>query len=189
MTNIAILASGTGSNARKIVEYFSTNEDIHVKLIASNNAKAKVLDLANEYDLHKFAFDRSYFYNSQDFLKLLKKERIDFIILAGFLWMLPEYLIKAFPDRIINIHPSLLPKYGGKGMYGHHVHEAVKANSETESGITIHLVNEEYDRGRVIFQRKVQLDAEDSAEMIAKKVLEIEHEFFPRVIEDFILTF
>ena len=189
MTNIAILASGTGSNARKIVEYFSNSEDIAVRLIASNKAKAKVLDIADEYQVHKFAFDRAYFYESQDFLKVLKKERIDFIILAGFLWMLPEYLIKAYPDRIINIHPSLLPKYGGKGMYGHNVHEAVKANSESESGITIHLVNEEYDRGRVIFQRKVQLEADDSAEIIAKKVLEIEHEFFPRVIEDFILTF
>lgn len=183
------MASGTGSNARKIVEYFSKHEHINVSLLASNKKQAGVLGICEEYEIDKFVFNKSYFYGSEDFVNVLKSQNIDFVILAGFLWMIPKYLIEAYKDRILNIHPSLLPKHGGKGMYGHYVHEAVKAAGETETGITIHLVNEEYDRGRAIFQRKVQLEVSDDPETIASKVLELEHEFFPRVIEDYIYRF
>ena len=127
--------------------------------------------------------DRSFFYESEGILKVLKNEKIDLIVLAGFLWLIPSYLIKAYPNKIVNIHPSLLPKYGGKGMYGHYVHEAVKANNENESGMTIHFVNEEFDDGNQIFQAKCSLNESDSADEIAKKVLVLEHKHYAEVID------
>ena len=188
-TNIAIFASGTGSNARKIVEYFVQHPTICVKLICSNKPDAKVLDLCSEYDISKFYFDKQFFKDAAGMLRILREEHIDYIVLAGFLWKCPDYLISSYQNKIINIHPSLLPKYGGKGMFGYHVHEAVKANEEKESGITIHLVNEEYDKGKVIFQKKCELDENDEPDDIQKKVQILEHQFFPPVIEQFIMQF
>ena len=181
--NIAIFASGSGSNARKILEYFDEREDINVALIVTNKRKAGVLNHAQEFDVATLRIDRSFFYDSEAILKVLEKEKIDLIVLAGFLWLIPIYLIQAFPNKIVNIHPSLLPKYGGKGMYGHHVHEAVKANNETESGMTIHFVNEHFDEGNHIFQAKCDLEEEDSPEEIAKKVLVLEHRHYAEVID------
>lgn len=186
MINIAIFASGTGSNARKIVEYFVDHPEINVVLIVSNKKTAKVLDLSLEYQLSTLVIDRSYFYESKDLLNVLKAESVEFIALAGFLWLIPPYLIDAFPSHIVNIHPALLPKYGGKGMYGMNVHRAVKQNKEVESGPTIHLVNAEYDKGEVLFQTKCPLQEEDSPETIASKVLALEHEHFAPTLEDFI---
>lgn len=152
-------------------------------MVLSNKKKAGVLDIAQEHHIASTVFNRTEFYESDTVVNLLKSEQIDLIVLAGFLWLIPASLIKAFPRKIINIHPALLPKFGGKGMYGMHVHRAVKANSEKESGITIHYVNEAYDEGQIIFQKSVDLDAEDSAEMIRSKVLQLEHAYFPKTIE------
>lgn len=181
--NIAIFASGSGSNARKILEYFEEREDINVSLIATNKRKAGVLNHAKEFDIATLRMDRSFFYESEGILKVLKNENIDLIVLAGFLWLIPSYLIQAYPNKIVNIHPALLPKYGGKGMYGHHVHEAVKANNEGESGMTIHFVNEEFDEGNHIFQARCELNQSDNAEDIAKKVLVLEHKNYAEVID------
>lgn len=183
MKRIAIFASGTGSNARKIVEYFQNHKDIEVSLIVSNRKNALVLTMAAEYNIDRFVIDRKYFYESEDILAKLTDYDIDFIALAGFLWLIPEYLVKAYDKKIVNIHPALLPKYGGKGMYGHHVHEAVKAAGETESGITIHYVNTKYDEGNIIFQAKSALEEEDTPEEIARKVLTLEHRYFAKTIE------
>lgn len=182
--HIAIFASGSGSNARKILEYFEDREDVEVSLIVTNKREAGVLKHAETFDISTLRIDRSFFYNSKGILGPLKYEKVDLIVLAGFLWLIPTYLIEAFPNKIVNIHPSLLPKYGGKGMYGHYVHEAVKANKEKESGMTIHYVNEHFDEGNHIFQAKCSLIEDDSAEDIAKKVLKLEHEHYPRVIDD-----
>lgn len=183
MKRIAIFASGTGSNARKIVEYFKGNEAVEVVLIVSNRKNAKVLDMAEEHDIDRMVINRTYFYGTEDILKALAAHEIDFIALAGFLWLIPEYLVEAFDKKMVNIHPALLPKYGGKGMYGHHVHEAVKAAGEPESGITIHYVNTKYDEGNIIFQAKCALEATDSPDEIAKKVLKLEHKYFAETIE------
>ena len=145
MHHIAIFASGTGSNAKKIVEYFKDHEQIKVSLIVSNKKDALVLDMARSHNIPTLVIDRDHFYNSEDILKEFLIYRIDLIVLAGFLLLIPKYLIREFNNRIINIHPALLPKYGGKGMYGMNVHRAVKAANEKESGITIHFVNEKYD--------------------------------------------
>jgi phosphoribosylglycinamide formyltransferase-1 len=178
---IAIFASGTGSNARKIVEHFKNHPDIEVNLVVSNRANAKVLDMAAEHGIPSLIVQRQTFYETEALLEQLRG--IDLIALAGFLWLIPDYLVRHFPRRIINIHPALLPKYGGKGMYGQHVHQAVKAAGETESGITIHYVNKHYDEGRVIFQASCKLDPKDEAEDIARKVLALEHQHFAPVIE------
>ena len=185
--HIAIFASGSGSNARKILEYFENREDVDVSLIVTNKRKAGVLIHANEFDVPTLRIDRSFFYDSQAILYILKSEKIDLIVLAGFLWLIPSYLIEAYPNKIVNIHPALLPKYGGKGMYGHHVHEAVKSNGERESGMTIHFVNEEFDDGGHIFQAKCALEEGDSAEEIARKVLALEHANYAKVIDGLIL--
>jgi len=182
--HIAIFASGSGSNARKILEYFEHREDVDISLIVTNKRKAGVLNHAKEFDIPTARIDRSFFYDSQAILDILNSEKIDFIVLAGFLWLIPSYLIAAYPNNIVNIHPALLPKYGGKGMYGHHVHEAVKVNGELESGMTIHFVNENFDEGDHIFQAKCALEEEDSAEDIARKVLALEHENYAKVIDD-----
>jgi len=181
--HIAIFASGSGSNARKILEYFEDKDDIEVSLIVTNKKKAGVLRHAREFDVPTIKIDRPFFYDSKAILDVLAYEKVDLIVLAGFLWLIPSYLIEAYPDKIVNIHPALLPKYGGKGMYGHHVHEAVKANNEGESGMTIHYVNEKFDEGGHIFQAKCKLNEEDTAEDIAKKVLALEHANYAKVIE------
>jgi len=182
--HIAIFASGSGSNAQKILEYFDDREDIEVALIVTNKRNAGVLQHAKAYDVPTLRIDRSYFYDTQAILNVLQAEHIDLIVLAGFLWLIPPYLIEAFPNQIINIHPALLPKYGGKGMYGHHVHQAVKENKEIESGMTIHYVNEHFDEGNHIFQASCKIDTSDSADDIARKVLVLEHQHYAEVIDE-----
>lgn len=186
--NIAIFASGGGSNARKIMEYFQSSGVGRVVLVVCNRKNAGVIGIAAEFDVPVQMIDRNLFYESERLLDVLESYRTDFIALAGFLWLIPGYLIKAYPDRIVNIHPALLPKYGGHGMYGHHVHEAVKAAGEQESGPTIHFVNEHYDEGDIIFQTSCRLSPEDTPEDIARKVLSLEHEHYPRVIEQLLLS-
>jgi phosphoribosylglycinamide formyltransferase-1 len=183
LPNIAIFASGTGSNARKIVEYFANNPHIHVRLIVSNRAKAPVLAMATDHGIATQLLTRQAFYESEDILATLRAYDIDLIVLAGFLWLVPTYLVQAYDRRIINIHPALLPDYGGKGMYGMHVHRAVKAAGEPESGMTIHYVNAQYDEGDIIFQARCALRSEDSPEEIAAKVLRLEHRHFAPTIE------
>jgi len=181
--NLAIFASGTGSNARKIVEHFKDHPDIQVRLIVSNKPTAPVLGLGSEYGLDTLVLDRETFYQTDDTLATLRAYDIDLIVLAGFLWLVPATLVAAFPQRIINIHPALLPKYGGKGMYGMHVHRAVWDAGEKESGITIHYVNEHYDEGDIIFQARCALSPRDRPEDIAAKVRQLEHQYFAPTIE------
>ena len=187
MHHIAIFASGTGSNARKIVEYFKDHQNIKVSLVVSNNKDAPVLEMARANNIPTLVINRDRFYKSEDILKEFNIYKVNFIVLAGFLLLIPKYLIRNFPNRIVNIHPALLPKYGGKGMYGMNVHKAVKAANEKESGITIHYVNEKYDEGKILFQESCEIIPTDSPEMIAKKVLQLEHQHYSKVIEN-ILT-
>jgi len=184
--NIAIFASGTGSNAKKIVEYFEKNDQIQVVLIASNRAKAPVLQMAKDFGIDTLKLDRTTFYQTESILGQLQQYKVDFIVLAGFLWLVPNYLVKAYDKRMVNIHPALLPKYSGKGMYGINVHQAVKDAGDEESGITIHLVNEQYDEGSIVFQARCTIDAGDTPTDIAKKVLKLEHRHFAPVIEDLV---
>lgn len=184
MKHIAIFASGRGSNARKIIEYFQKIEDVKIQLVISNKDTAAVLDMASEYNISTLVINRQQFYKTENLLRELSIFQIDFIVLAGFLWLVPPYLVQAYPEKIVNIHPALLPKYGGKGMYGMNVHKAVYAAKERVSGITIHYVNEKYDEGDVIFQAECPLETADSPEDIARKVLNLEHYHFSRVIHD-----
>ena len=184
--NIAILASGAGSNAQKILEHFSDRMDIAVRLIVSNKQEAGVLNIAKVASIDTFVVTRDSFYSTTDLLVELDKRNIDFIVLAGFLWLIPSYLIQHYPDRIINIHPALLPKYGGKGMYGHFVHEAVHLSKETHSGITIHYVNEKYDEGSIVFQERCEILPSDQPEDIARKVQVLEHSYYPTVIDQLV---
>lgn len=186
MTNIAIFASGSGSNAQRIMEYFQDSKDIKVSLLLSNNKSAYALERAKAFNVPTFTFDKQAFCNSDAVVDELKANNISWVILAGFLWLIPKNLVRAFPHKIINIHPALLPKYGGKGMYGHFVHEAVVAAKENESGISIHYVDENYDEGQIIFQAKCNINPDDSPETVAKKVLTLEHQHFPVVIENLI---
>jgi phosphoribosylglycinamide formyltransferase-1 len=183
---IAIFASGSGSNAEQIIRYFAEHSRIEVVLILSNNPKAFVLERARSFGIPVKVFDRATFSDSS-FLALLEEFKVTHLVLAGFLWLIPEYLIKAFPNRIINIHPALLPNYGGKGMYGMKVHEAVKAAGDTKTGITIHYVNEKYDSGRIIFQDFCVVESSDTPEIIAEKVHALEHKSYPGIIENTIL--
>ncbi len=187
MVEIAIFASGSGSNAENLVHYFKNHPSISVASILTNNKNAKVLERANRLGVPSFVFNRSEFSKSDYVLNNYLKG-IDYIVLAGFLWMIPRNLIEAFPNKIINIHPALLPNYGGKGMYGMHVHDAVVANKENKSGITIHYVNEFYDEGEIIFQAEVGLTSKDKPEDVASKIHALEYEHFPKVIEKEILA-
>jgi len=181
--NIAIFASGSGTNAENIINYFANNKFVNISLILSNKKEAYVLERAKNHSLASFIFNKNQFYNSTEVLDLLKKKKIDFIVLAGFMWLVPENLIKNYPSKIINIHPALLPKYGGKGMYGNNVHKAVVENKERESGITIHFVNEHYDDGTIIFQAKCEVEEFDTFEDVANKIHLLEYEHFPKIIE------
>lgn len=183
MKNIAIFASGTGTNARKIIEHIAADKNprIKVALVVSNKADAGVLKIAEIHHIPALVIDKEKFFHGNAYTDELKEAGIDFIILAGFLWKLPPALIKAWPKKIINIHPALLPKYGGKGMYGHFVHEAVIAAKEKESGITIHYVDELYDHGQIIFQATCKVEEEDTPESLAKKIQALEHKYFPAV--------
>lgn len=185
-TNIAIFASGSGSNAQRIAEYFAGNRHIRIVSIYSNNPAAYVIERARDLGIPSRVFSRKDFYESDTVLEQLRQDQVDLVVLAGFLWLVPVSLIRAFPGRMINIHPALLPGYGGKGMYGAHVHQAVVANREKESGITIHLVNEEYDKGTILFQGKVPLAADETAESLAARIHELEYAHFPVEIEKYI---
>lgn len=182
MIRLALLASGSGSNAEKIMEHFQNSSKAQVALVASNKIDAFVLERAKKFDVPTFTFSRKEM-EADVLLSKLQEQKIDWVILAGFLLKIPADLIRAFPNRMVNIHPALLPKHGGKGMYGHHVHEAVKAAGDTETGITIHLVNEHYDEGNIIFQAATSVTREDTPETIAQKVHALEHRYFPGVIE------
>ncbi|WP_057940130.1 phosphoribosylglycinamide formyltransferase [Algoriphagus resistens] len=182
MKRLAILASGSGSNAEKIMAHFQNSDKAQIVLVASNKPEAFVLERAKKFDVPTFIFSRKEM-DAGVLLEKLREENIDWVILAGFLLKIPVDLTRDFPDRMVNIHPALLPKYGGKGMYGSFVHEAVKAAGDTETGITIHLVNENYDEGRIVFQASTPLTPEDTPETIAEKVHALEHKHFPEVIE------
>lgn len=181
---IAIFASGNGSNFQRIVEYFAGNADIDVAVLYSNRTGAFAIGRAANLGISTVVFDRERFYHTSDILNDLQKRSIDWIVLAGFLWLVPDDILRAYDGRILNIHPALLPKYGGKGMYGMRVHEAVVAAGDTESGITIHLVNEHYDEGQVVFQARCPVLPNDTAEDVAQKIHALEYAHFPRVIAE-----
>ena len=182
-TNIALFASGSGSNVENIFNFFKKNDKINIICVLCNNKNAYVLERCKYIGIKSFVFDKQDFRNPDIILNYLKENEIDLIVLAGFLWLIPEYLIEKFPNKIINIHPALLPKYGGKGMYGENVHKAVFENKETETGITVHFVNKNYDEGNIIEQKSVKIEENDTPETIAHKVHELEYEYFPQVIE------
>lgn len=186
-TKLAIFASGGGTNAEQIIRYFKNHKNILVGMILSNNKDAFVLKRALKHKIPQFVFDRNTFYKEKSVDELLKLNEIDFIVLAGFMWLIPERFVKAYPNKIVNIHPALLPKYGGKGMYGHHVHEAVVKNREQKSGITIHWVNEQYDEGAIIYQATCAITSSDTPEDVAHKVHKLEYEHYPRIIEQVIM--
>lgn len=183
MINVAIFASGSGSNAENIAEYFKGDENINIVLIVSNKKDAFVHERAKKLNIESVTFAKNDFETTNKVLDYLKENKVDFIVLAGFLLKVPDNLLQAFPDKIVNIHPALLPKFGGKGMYGNAVHKAVVEAGETESGITIHYVNENYDEGAVIFQAKCPVLKSDTYEDVAKKVHTLEYMHFPIIIE------
>lgn len=186
MRNIAIFASGNGTNCENIIRYFNQSEQARVALVVCNNKNARVIERAEKLGVPVITVTKEEFTNSNTMLSALRGKSISLVVLAGFMLLVPQYLTDAFNGKIINIHPSLLPKYGGKGMYGMHVHEAVKANKEKESGITIHYVNSDYDKGQIIRQYTTPLNENDDAEDIARKVHALEYKYFPRVIESII---
>ncbi|MFC0520761.1 phosphoribosylglycinamide formyltransferase [Mesonia maritima] len=181
--NIVIFASGEGTNAKNIIQYFSKQNNIKVTHVLSNNIRAKVLKTAHDLEINALHFDRAALYHTNEVFHLLQDINPDLIVLAGFLWILPEKIIEEFPNKIINIHPALLPKYGGKGMYGNNVHKAVLENNETETGISIHYVNEKYDEGELIEQFSVKIEPSDDLDSVKKKIKTLEHKHFPEVIE------
>lgn len=187
MINLAIFASGGGSNAESIIQYFKEIEDVNVSLILSNKKDAYVHERALSHNIPSFTFPYKSFKAGDDILKVLNEFKVDYIILAGFLLLISKPLTDKYSNRILNIHPALLPAYGGKGMYGHHVHQAVFDNYEKQSGMTIHLVNEKYDEGEILFQQSVDLLPTDTPDLIGKKVLALEHQYYPEVIHQYIL--
>lgn len=184
MKKIVIFASGSGTNAENIVTYFRQRPVAEVVLILSNKADAKVLERAQKLNIPAKSFTKNELLDENGVAETLIKINPDLIVLAGFLLKFPDHILRHFPNKVINIHPALLPKYGGKGMYGNFVHQAVVDAKETESGISIHFVNEEYDEGAIIFQKSVTLTSEDTAESLANKIHRLEYEWFPRVIEE-----
>ena len=184
---LAVFASGSGTNAEEIFKHFEDHPAVEVVLLLSNNPNAFALQRAKNHHIKSGVFNRKEFREGDVILKFLRDAGATHIVLAGFLWLIPTYLLRAFPDRIINIHPALLPKYGGKGMYGAKVHEAVKAAAEPETGITIHLVNDQYDEGRILFQQKCSIPADLTPEEIAACVHKLEHAHYPKVIENWVL--
>jgi phosphoribosylglycinamide formyltransferase-1 len=185
---LAIFASGSGTNAEEIMKYFKDHEVIEVSILLSNNADAYALQRAINHNVPIKVFTRDQFKNTNEVLDLLLELGVTHVVLAGFLWLAPRYLVEAFSGKIINIHPALLPKYGGKGMYGMKVHEEVKRNADPESGITIHEVNDKYDEGKIVFQAKCLIDKGDTPEQIASKVHQLEYQHYPSVIENWILA-
>jgi phosphoribosylglycinamide formyltransferase 1 len=187
MRNIAIFASGSGTNAENIIAYFSTRNTAKVALILSNKRDSFVLERAAKHNIRSVFFERKEFYVTGKVLRYLLLYKIDFIVLAGFLWLVPDNILQQYKDRIVNIHPALLPAHGGKGMYGEFVHRAVIEKHEKESGISIHYVNESYDKGSIIFQAKCKVEKTDTPETLARKIHELEYEHYPRVIEDIVV--
>ena len=185
MKRIVIFASGSGTNAENIIKYFKNSAVATVVLVLTNNQHAKVLVRAKRLNIKTLHFDKKAFVEDDTVLTLLKKEA-DFIVLAGFLWRVSSKIVTAFPNKIINIHPALLPKYGGKGMFGMNVHKSVVENKERKTGITIHFVNENYDEGAIIFQQDIKVESKDTPEMVANKVHKLEYEYFPKIIEQVI---
>ncbi|MBC7722370.1 MAG: phosphoribosylglycinamide formyltransferase [Pedobacter sp.] len=185
---IAIFASGAGSNAQKIIEHLQNHPSITIGLIVCNKPAAGVFKIAEINNIKTLLIEKEQFFKGDGYVANLKAQQIDFIVLAGFLWKIPLPLIQAFPNNIINIHPALLPKYGGKGMYGHFVHEAVIANGEAKSGITIHYVNEHFDDGQHIFQATCQLTEADTPDTLSAKIHQLEHEHFPRIVEETVMA-
>jgi phosphoribosylglycinamide formyltransferase-1 len=183
MTRIAIFASGAGSNAAKIIEYFKNHDSIGVVLVLCNKPLAGVLNIASAAGIPSVLIEKDTFFNGNGYVPVLKDHHVDFIVLAGFLWKIPVSLIRAYPSSIVNIHPALLPAYGGKGMYGAHVHEAVIHAGEQQSGITIHFVDEHYDNGDIIFQERYNISPGETPDSLAQKIHELEHTHFPRIIE------
>ena len=188
MKRIVIFASGSGTNAENLIKYFQYGKDISVIKVFSNNPQGKVLERAKNLNVETLTFNKSDFIQTDGVLNILKACNPDLIVLAGFLWKLPEKILKAFPNKVINIHPALLPKYGGKGMYGKYVHEAVVHNKESVSGITIHFVNENYDEGAIIFQAKCKVEKSDNAEDVANKIHRLEMEHFPKVVKSLLIS-
>lgn len=186
MKRLAVFASGAGSNAKRLIDYFSGNKDISVALLVSNRKEAGALEIARKAGIPAISFTKEEFYNSSTVIEKLTTEKIDFIVLAGFLIKVPDNILKAYENKIINIHPALLPDFGGKGMYGLNVHKAVIESEKKESGITIHLVNEHYDEGRILFQAKCPVLENDTPEMLASRVQELEHKHFAEVVQNFI---
>ena len=182
---LAIFASGNGTNAANIITYFSNHKHIQVKKIFSNNPVARVHEMGQKQGIPSTTFTKNEF---KDIFFLNQLADIDFVILAGFLWLLPPYLVKVFPNKIINVHPALLPKFGGKGMYGYHVHESVLKSGDSHSGITIHLVNENYDEGRILFQVKCTIQANETPDTLANKIHSLEKKYFSNIIEKYIQT-
>lgn len=187
-SRIAVFASGSGTNAEEIFKHFKHHPEISVVLLMSNNPNAFALQRAKNHGIDSDVFTREEFRDGSRLLESLKARKVTHIVLAGFLWLIPQYLLEAYPDRIVNIHPALLPSYGGKGMYGAKVHEAVKASGDLETGITIHLVNSKYDEGRILFQGRCAITADHSPDEIAACVHKLEYEHYPRVIEEWILS-
>jgi len=183
MKKIAIFGSGKGSNAKNLINYFKSHKHIMIELIVTNNPKSGIVDIANEAKINLFFINKSEFILGEATIKKLKFHKISFIVLAGFLLKVPKLIINNFSNKILNIHPALLPKFGGKGMYGIHVHNAVLEASETVSGITIHYVNNEYDKGNIIFQAKCNILQNDSAKLLSKKIQQLEYQFYPMIIE------
>ena len=184
--NLAIFASGSGSNAQRIIEYFAENKHVKVVCLLSNNPSAYALERASNMNIETLVFTREQFYETCEVEKFLEIRKINLVVLAGFLWLVPEKMVRKF--KIINIHPALLPKYGGKNMYGMRVHEAVIRNREPFSGITIHHVNEKYDEGSIIFQATCPVSENETPESLVLKIHQLEHQFYPKVIEDLLLT-
>ncbi|SMG44269.1 phosphoribosylglycinamide formyltransferase-1 [Marivirga sericea] len=184
--NIAILASGSGSNAEKIIHYFKNHKAINIACVITNNENAGAIERAEKAHVPSKYFSKEDFEHPSFLLQYLKSKEVDYIVLAGFLLKIAPDIVAQYPDKIINIHPALLPKYGGKGMYGNHVHESVILNKETESGITIHIVNENYDEGRIIFQAKCDISPQMGAKQLSAKVQQLEHQHFPKIIEEFV---
>lgn len=183
MKRVVIFASGSGSNAENLIRFFQNSDNASVIQVLTNNPRAKVLDRCKILNISALSFNKNAFVETNDVLNILKSNTPDLIVLAGFLWKFPAHILEIFPNKVINIHPALLPKFGGKGMYGIHVHNAVVNQKETETGITIHYVNEHYDEGAIIFQAKCEVKASDSAEDVAAKIHKLEMEHFPEVVE------
>ena len=180
---IAIFASGSGSNAQKIMEHFKKHTDAEVAIVLTNNPEAYVLQRADKFEIPTHIFDKHEFYETDNVVDLLKNLNIDLLVLAGFLWLVPDTILANYPKRIINIHPALLPKYGGKGMYGDRVHKEVLANGDEESGISIHYVNEDFDSGEIIYQARFKIEKNDDLELVKFKGQQLEHQYFPKIIE------